>query len=71
MVRPQMYCGLKDCFEALGPGAADVGFENDGKTSNVRVCANHAYQLMMAPRGSYVITPDLKLRPIPTKRNIT
>jgi hypothetical protein len=63
--RPQQYCGLKKCSNLLGPGAADVGFENEGRTDNVRVCSDHAYILMIAPRGSYIITPDRELKPVP------
>lgn len=63
-------CGLKGCIEHLGPGSAAVGFENDGKVDEVRVCPSHAWTIMMSPRGSFVITPDRELKPIPAKRII-
>lgn len=60
-------CGLKGCGNLMGPGSAEVGFENDGKVDKVRICPKHAWTLMVAPRGSYRITPDRKLEAIPAK----
>lgn len=64
-------CGLKGCGNLLGPGSAAVGYENDGQTSEVRVCPKHAWQIMCAPRGTFRITEDRELKPIPAKRIIT
>lgn len=61
-------CGLKGCEKPLGPGAAAVGYENEGRVSEVRVCSEHAWTIMMAPRGSYRITEDRELKAIPAKR---
>jgi len=63
-------CGIKDCKTFLGPGAAEVGFENNGKTDRVRVCSNHAWQIMVAARGTWRITPDKRLVPIPAQPKI-
>lgn len=68
MARPQKErCGLKKCDNALGPGAAEVGYEIDGRDLKVRVCSEHAWMLMTAPPGTFRITPDLELKPIPKK----
>lgn len=63
-------CGLKRCFNNLGPGAAAVGFDNEGQLDEVRVCAAHAYQIMCAPRGTFFITPDRELKNIPAQPKI-
>lgn len=63
-------CGLKACTEHLGPGSAEVGFENEGKLDRVRVCPKHAWEIMIAERGTFRITPDRKLERIPAKRII-
>lgn len=70
MVKPQTRCGLKGCDNHLGPGAADVGYEHDGKTKNVRCCSACTWKIMTAPRGTFVITKDKELKPIPAKRII-
>jgi len=64
-------CGLKSCQNALGPGAADVGYTaSDDKTKNVRVCAEHAWKIMTAPRGMLRITDAPDIERIPAKRII-
>lgn len=60
-------CGLKGCNELMGPGSAAVGFDNEGKLAEVRVCPKHAWQIMCAPRGTFRITPDRELKLIPAK----
>lgn len=66
----QKICGLKDCDRPLGPGASDVGFDSEGRTKNVRVCAKHTWDIMSSERGTFFITPDLRLRTRPAKRII-
>lgn len=61
-------CGLKNCKREMGPGSAKVGFDNEGKLEEVRVCPEHAWTLMTSPRGSYRITPDRRLEAIPARR---
>lgn len=63
-------CGLKTCNNDLGPGAAAVGYEIEGKRYEVRVCSRHAWDIMVAPRGTWRITPDLRLEAIPAKPTI-
>ena len=58
-------CGLKKCDNFMGPGSAAVGFETEGRVEEVRVCPQHAWQIMCAPRGTFRITPDRQLKPIP------
>jgi len=60
-------CGLKKCNNLLGPGAAAIGFEINGKVQEVRVCSNHAWTIMAAPRGTFNITEDRELVKIPAK----
>jgi hypothetical protein len=64
-------CGLKDCSELMGPGSSAIGFvgEND-KLDEVRVCAKHTWQIMMAPRGSFRIEPDKSLKALPASPKI-
>lgn len=62
---PKELCGLKGCPKPLGPGAAKVGFDNEGRSDEVKVCSEHAWLIMTAPRGTWRITPDRKLEPIP------
>ena len=57
-------CGLKGCYNFLGPGSSEIGFENDGKISKVKACSHHTWILMTAPRGSFIITPVRELKPI-------
>lgn len=63
-------CGLKGCIEHLGPGSAAVGYEIDGKVMEVRVCPKHAWTIMTAERGTFRITEDRELKPIPARRII-
>jgi hypothetical protein len=63
-------CGLKGCGKVLGPGAAEVGYEQDGKTKKVRVCSEHAWMIMTAPRGTWRINEKCELVPIPAKPTI-
>jgi len=63
-------CGFKNCSNLMGPGSAEVGFDNEGRLDKVRVCPKHAWLIMTAPRGSYRITPDKKLVPIPAQPKI-
>ena len=64
------FCGLKGCGKVLGPGAAEVGYDVDGKTEKVRVCSEHAWMIMTAPRGTWRITPNKELKPIPAPPTI-
>lgn len=64
-------CGLTDCGNTLGPGAAEVGYMTEGgEISKLRVCHQHAWMLMTAPPGSYRVTGKLKLEPIPASPTI-
>lgn len=66
-------CGLKNCGNILGPGAAAVGFMNPEKKSGkdeVRVCSHHAWTIMTLPRGTFVITPKKELKLLPAKPTI-
>lgn len=60
-------CGLINCKKPMGPGSAAVGFENEGRIDEVRVCPQHAWLLMTAPRGTYFISPEKELKLIPAK----
>lgn len=60
-------CQLKDCLNVLGPGAAEVGYEIDGKLYELKLCAEHTGYIMTAPRGTWVITKDRELKPIPAR----
>jgi hypothetical protein len=64
-------CGLQFCDNPLGPGSAQVGFENDGEIDHVRVCPKHAWLVMTAPRGTFVITKDRELKRLPVPTIIT
>lgn len=63
-------CGLKNCNKPMGPGAAAVGFDNEGKIDEVRVCPDHAWLIMTSPRGTFRIEPDRTLKEIPARRII-
>jgi len=60
-------CGLKGCENEVGPGGADVTYLIKGEPEKVRVCSQHAWMLMTAPRGTWYITVDKELKPIPAK----
>jgi len=61
-------CGLKNCNKQMGPGAAEVGFtDSNNRLQKVRVCPKHAWLLMTAPRGTYVITDEKVIQPIAAK----
>lgn len=62
-------CGLKKCGNSLQNGAA-VGFRIEGKLFEVKVCFEHMMQIQTAPRGSYSITADHELKPIPASPKI-
>lgn len=64
-------CELKKCDNMLGPGAAKVGFDDRGTNREIKVCSDHAFTIMSAPRGTFVITPDRELKSIPGRRIIT
>ena len=59
------YCGLAGCRNALGPGAARVGFERLKKTTEVDVCSYHAGLITAAPKGTWTITDNFELKAIP------
>ena len=63
-------CGLINCGNLMGPGSAEVGFEGEAGLDQVRVCPEHAWKIMVAPRGTYRITPQKKLVAIPAKPTI-
>lgn len=64
-------CGLTGCGELMGPGSAEVGYMTEAdKLGKIRVCPKHAWLLMTSQPGSYRITPNLKLEPIPASPTI-
>lgn len=69
MAKPKK-CGLKNCDNVLGPGASKVGFDNQGRNDEVKVCEKHTWMIMTAPRGTWHITPDRELKGIGAKRII-
>jgi len=58
-------CGLKGCSEDMGPGCSKIGFDNEGRLDEVKVCAKHTWAIMTAPRGTFMIMPDKSLKRIP------
>lgn len=70
MPRSPERCGIKGCSNLLGPGAAVVGYENEGKIIEVRVCPRHAWEIMTAPRGTFRITPDRRLEKLTPQQRI-
>lgn len=60
-------CELKDCSNVLGPGAAAVGFVIDGDTYQIKTCGFHTGLITTAPRGTWEITKDRELKPIPAR----
>lgn len=60
-------CELKGCRNALGPGAAKIGFEIDGVTYEIKGCEFHTQLVTTAPPGTWQITKDRELKPIPAR----
>ena len=58
-------CEVKDCKEFLGPGAAEIGYEIDGRVYQLKACARHTQLITTAPRGTWQLTKDRELKPMP------
>lgn len=58
-------CEFKKCTRPLGPGAAKIGYLIRGKVQSLKACAFHTTFIMSAPRGTYIITEDRDIKPIP------
>lgn len=63
-------CQIKDCNNSADVGA-DLGFELEGRIVEIRICMEHAMMVSSAPRGSYSITGDHQIKPIPAKQIFT
>jgi hypothetical protein len=63
-------CHIKKCPESIGPGSAEIGYEIEGKMYVLRACPYHTGMIMTAPRGTWRITPDCDLEPIPAQPTI-
>lgn len=68
--KPEKFCGLAGCRIKLGPGAMRVTFTRLGKDTAVDVCAFHGDLITRAPRGTWHITENFELKPIPAKPTI-
>jgi hypothetical protein len=60
-------CELKKCENLLGPGSSKIGYNTGTRIDEVKVCPEHTSQIMFAPRGTWIISPDKELRPVPAK----
>jgi len=60
-------CEFKGCTQVLGPGAAKIGYEIDGKTFELKACAFHTGLVQTAGPGTWKITADRELKPIPAQ----
>lgn len=67
MARLAKQCQIKTCENFLGPGAATIGYEIDGKLYEIKACRHHVQLIQIAPRGTWELTKDRELKPIPAK----
>lgn len=60
-------CDIKGCSDLLGPGSCAVGYVIDEKTFELKACPFHAQLIRMSGPGSFTITKDRELKPIPAQ----
>lgn len=60
-------CQFKKCENLLGPGGANIGYKIDNKVRALKACAECTQKVLYSPRGTWEITADRELKPIPAK----
>lgn len=58
-------CEFKDCKNKLGIKSARIGYVIDDETYSLRACEYHTSLVQTSPAGTWTITKDRQLKPIP------
>jgi DNA-directed RNA polymerase subunit RPC12/RpoP len=66
-------CGFKNCNNKRTEGApgVEIGYTVNNMIRRVIVCNDCGRKVMFAPRGTWEITKNCELKPIPAKRIFT
>lgn len=60
-------CGFKGCTNLVGPDGAKIGYKIKEKVRELEACGYHTHLVRVSPRGTWEITEDQELKPIPAK----